>query len=61
MQGLEAKIESLNVDLADPDLYAKDVDLFTSKSDALVAAQMKLGDLEEEWLELEELREAAES
>ena len=56
---LEAEIEVLNTALVDPDLYSKNPDLFNVKSNALVDAQIKLGDCEEEWLELEMLRESS--
>lgn len=60
MAALGTKIEALNMALADPDLYEKDVDLFMSKSDALVEAQLAIAALEDEWLELEDLRESIE-
>jgi ATP-binding cassette subfamily F protein uup len=59
MESVEAEIERLNKVLADPDLYSKDPDRFNAKSTALVAAQTSLAALEEEWLELEILRESA--
>ena len=43
--------------MADPELYAKDPDRFQETSDSLVAAQNKLAALEDEWLELEMMRE----
>ena len=60
MEKIESEIESLNTALTDPELYAKDPDLFNVKSTALVDAQMKLAACEEEWLELEMLRESVE-
>ena len=60
IETVEADIEALNKALSDPELYAKDPDLFSVKSTALVDAQMKLAAYEEEWLELEMLRESAE-
>ena len=45
--------------MADPRLYAKDPERFQKTSDAVVAAHAKLAELEEEWLELEMMREAA--
>jgi ATP-binding cassette subfamily F protein uup len=57
MKEIEAEIKLLNTALSDPELYAKDPDLFNAKSEALVAAQIKLGACEDEWLELEMLRE----
>lgn len=59
MEALEAEITALNTALADPDLYSKNPDAFNAKSKALVVAQEKLSACEEEWLELEMLREAA--
>ena len=59
MENIEAEISALNTALVDPELYAKDPDLFNAKSTALVAAQTKLAACEEEWLELEMLREEA--
>ena len=60
IETVEADIEALNKALSDPELYAKDPDLFSVKSTALVDAQMKLAAYEEEWLELEMLRESSE-
>ncbi|WP_299131460.1 ATP-binding cassette domain-containing protein [uncultured Amaricoccus sp.] len=51
-----AKLETL---LADPNLFARDPDKFARASAALVARQEALAAAEEEWLRLEELREAA--
>lgn len=61
IEKIEAEIEILNIALVDPELYAKNPDLFNTKSNALVEAQMKLAACEEEWLELEMMRESAES
>jgi len=60
MDALESEISALNTTLADPELYSKNPDAFNAKSKALVTAQEKLSTCEEEWLELEMLREAAE-
>jgi len=60
MDALETEIAALNKALADPDLYSKNPEDFNAKSKALVTAQEKLSACEEEWLELEMLREAAE-
>jgi len=60
IETVEADIDALNKALSDPELYAKDPDLFSVKSTALVNAQMKLAAYEEEWLELEMLRESSE-
>ena len=43
---------------ADADLYARDPAKFTRASDALATRQAALTAAEEEWLRLEELREA---
>ncbi len=60
IEKIEAEIDVLNTALTDPELYTKDPDLFTAKSTALVKAQLQLAAFEEEWLELEMLKEAAE-
>lgn len=52
-----ARIEAL---LADPDLYARDPARFARASEAMAERQEALARAEEEWLELETLREAAE-
>ena len=54
---LQREIDSLNADLADPDLYTRDVGRFAQVTAALAAAQQKLSPLEEQWLALEMLRE----
>ena len=61
MEAIEADIAGYNKALSDPELYAKDPEQFNKTSEALVAAQLKLAACEEEWLELEMLREDAES
>jgi ATP-binding cassette subfamily F protein uup len=57
---LEAEITVLNKKLADPGLYARDANAFAAASKALDAAQAALSKAEDEWLELESLREAIE-
>ena len=57
---LTAQIETLNVALADPDLYARDPAGFTATSSALAAARSELSVAEEQWLTLEMLREEIE-
>ena len=57
---LQAEIVKLNATLADPGLYAKDAKRFADTSAALDKAQAALGKAEDEWLELEALREAIE-
>jgi len=54
---LEADIAKFNRQLGDPNLYAKDPAKFASISQALVEAQAVLAKAEEQWLELEILRE----
>ncbi|MGJ8560225.1 MAG: ABC-F family ATP-binding cassette domain-containing protein [Litorimonas sp.] len=58
MKAINAAIEVLNAELADPDLYAKDFDRFCAASDELVKASETLDAAEMEWLELDEKREA---
>ncbi len=57
---LEAELAALNAKLADPEYYIKDPDGFTQTIENLDKVQTKLEKCEEEWLELEELRETAE-
>ena len=57
---LEAEIAKLNTILADGNLYARDPGKFTDTSKALEKAQSALGKAEDEWLELEALREELE-
>jgi len=57
---LEAEIARLNETLADPALYSRDPKKFAATSDALTKAQAALGKAEDEWLELEALREEIE-
>ncbi|PHS41961.1 MAG: elongation factor 3 [Robiginitomaculum sp.] len=59
MAALTAELATLNAKLEDPDYYIKDPDGFTKTIEDLDKAQTKLEKCEEEWLELEELREAA--
>lgn len=58
---LPGKIATLEKALADPDLYARDPAGFDRFSRALEAAQSQLASAEEEWLDLEERREALEA
>ncbi|PHQ67283.1 MAG: elongation factor 3 [Robiginitomaculum sp.] len=57
---LEAELAKLNTKLEDPEYYIKDPDGFTQTIENLDIAQTKLEKCEEEWLELELLRETAE-
>jgi len=59
METLGAEIEKLEALMADPDLYAKDPARFDKASRALGERKEKLAAAEEEWLELEEMREGA--
>ncbi|MFN3521895.1 MAG: ABC-F family ATP-binding cassette domain-containing protein [Phenylobacterium sp.] len=58
---LPEKIARLEADLADPTLYGRDPAAFDRLGQALAAARSQLADSEEEWLELEERREALEA
>lgn len=58
MDRLAAEIGTLEGLLADADLYARDPAKFARASDALATRQAALTAAEEEWLRLEELREA---
>ncbi|MBL8771483.1 MAG: ABC-F family ATP-binding cassette domain-containing protein [Phenylobacterium sp.] len=58
---LPGKIATLETALADPDLYSRDPGAFDRFTRALQAAQAQLAAAEEEWLELEERREALEA
>ncbi|MDP1731360.1 MAG: ATP-binding cassette domain-containing protein [Devosia sp.] len=60
MARLEREIETLNARLADPNLYARDPAAFTKASKALDAAETALAKAEDEWLQLEVLREEIE-
>ncbi|SDW24984.1 ATP-binding cassette, subfamily F, uup [Albimonas donghaensis] len=67
LEALPAEMERLGVDigklerlLADPDLYAKSPDKFAKATAALTQRRRALEKAEEEWLDLEALREAAE-
>jgi ABC transport system ATP-binding/permease protein len=57
---LQAKAKTLHQRLDDPMLYARDRKSFDEASAALVAAQTELAAAEEQWLELEMLREEIE-
>jgi ATP-binding cassette subfamily F protein uup len=60
MAKFRAEIETLNRKLADPNLYAKDPGAFTAASKSLSATEAALAKAENEWLELEMLREEVE-
>jgi ATP-binding cassette subfamily F protein uup len=57
---LEAEVAALNVQVADPGLYARDPSQFNAVSTRLSAAQAELQAAEEQWLELELLRDELE-
>lgn len=60
MAALNAKIEALTAEMADPELYTKNFDRFCAATDELTQASETLEAAEMEWLELEEKREAIE-
>ena len=60
MEAAQAEIASLQVKLADADLYARDRAAFDAASQRLTTAEAELAAMEEEWLELEMKREALE-
>ena len=55
---LEAEIARLETALADPDAYARDPAAFKARTERLASAKAELEGMEEEWLVLEEKREA---
>ena len=59
MDRLTAEIAKLEEFLADPDLYTTAPAKFAKATEALTERQAALEAAEMEWLELEELREAA--
>ncbi|MEM9812342.1 MAG: ABC-F family ATP-binding cassette domain-containing protein [Pseudomonadota bacterium] len=61
IERLEAEIAKLTGLLDDPDLYTRAPETFAKASKALAERQDKLSAAEEEWLELEAAREAAEA
>ena len=60
IEKLEAEIKALNAALHDPGFYARDPNGFAAKSKALAEAEAKRSAAEEQWLELELLREELE-
>lgn len=60
MAALGTQITQLEVKLSDMSFYTRDPDGFKNATDALTQAQTKLSDCEDEWLELEMLKEASE-
>jgi ATP-binding cassette subfamily F protein uup len=57
---LQAEVEALNKEIADPRLYSRNPDGFTAKTAALAAAHEALTAAEDEWLTLEMRREEIE-
>ncbi|HUF85901.1 MAG TPA: ATP-binding cassette domain-containing protein [Thermohalobaculum sp.] len=55
---IEAEIGKLEALLSDPGLYARDPGRFHKATEALAERRRRLGAVEEEWLELESLRES---
>ncbi len=60
MERLRAEMARHAAVLADPDLYAEQPKRFRLATDELAKAQLELGAAEDQWLELEVLREAME-
>jgi len=60
IEKLEAEIAAINAALTAANFYTKDPEGFAAKSKALIAAEAKRAAAEEEWLELELLREELE-
>ena len=60
MEELQSSITEMETALADPELYAKDPKRFETVTQSLSSAQADLVTAEEEWLELELLREEIE-
>lgn len=61
MDALRAEIAAAEAVLADADLFAKDAETFNQTAQLLDRAKAELGAAEEEWLELELLREEIEA
>lgn len=57
MEALETQIANYEKAISDPELYSKNPDEFAKVSKALETAQTNLSEAEEEWLELEMLKE----
>jgi ATP-binding cassette subfamily F protein uup len=60
MQAASAEIGKLESKLSDPALYTKEPAVYQKLAAALDAERGRLGSMEEEWLELEMLREEME-
>ena len=61
MAALQARIDALELELADPNLYRKNAARFAAATAELTQVQAKLAAAEERWLELEAIREALEA
>ena len=61
IEQLEAEIVKLQAELADPNLYAQNAEKFQKLSDQLSQIQGKLDEKEEQWLEIELLKEEIEN
>jgi ATP-binding cassette subfamily F protein uup len=61
LERISAEIATLAGRLADPGLYGRDAATFTAASDRMSAAIAEKDQAEQRWLELEMLREEAES
>ncbi len=57
MEKLAGQIGALQIKMAEPDFYSKDPEGFQKTTKELEASQTKLEEMEEQWLELEMLRE----
>ena len=60
IDGYHGKIGTLQTKLAQPNLFAKNIEAFNKAAAELKAAETKLASAEEQWLELEMLREGLE-
>jgi len=60
IDALQAEVQALNVKSADPALYARDPKSFAEVTSRLAAAEAELSVAENQWLELEMLREELE-
>jgi ATP-binding cassette subfamily F protein uup len=60
MEEAAARIGTSEQKLADPDLYRRDPKAFAAATEALDKARAELAAMEDEWLELEMLREEVE-
>jgi ATP-binding cassette subfamily F protein uup len=60
IEKLDAEIKAINAKLADANFYVRDPNGFASQSSALVALETKKSKAEEQWMELELLREEIE-